>query len=167
MIAAGAQRHTSILARDRAQLRAPALTALAPASELCAVVKADGYGHGAVQCARAALACGRNLAGGRHGRRGRASCATPASRRRVLVMGALRDRTSCERAVELGADIVLWRERTLALASEAAARVSGQARVHVKLDTGMGRLGTRDPDEATRIVGGSRRRLRRCGWPGR
>ena len=36
-------------------------------AELCAVVKADGYGHGAVECARAALAGGRDLAGGRRG----------------------------------------------------------------------------------------------------
>ena len=33
-----------------------------------------------------------------------------------------------------------------------AALAAPSARVHVKLDTGMGRLGTRDPDEATRVV---------------
>ncbi len=126
------------------------LTAL-EGSELCAVVKADGYGHGAVQCSLAALRAGATwLAVATIGEAEElrdAGIEAP-----VLIMGALCDRAELERAVELGADIVLWRERTLALASEAAARVSGQARVHVKLDTGMGRLGTRDPDEATRIV---------------
>jgi alanine racemase len=33
------------------------------------------------------------------------------------------------------------------------------ARVHVKLDTGMGRLGTRDPDEATRVADAAGDRL--------
>ena len=39
--------------------------------ELCAVVKADGYGHGADACATAALAGRRDPAGGRDRRRGR------------------------------------------------------------------------------------------------
>ena len=39
-------------------------------AELCAVVKADGYGHGAVPAARAALAGGATLAGRRRGARG-------------------------------------------------------------------------------------------------
>jgi alanine racemase len=42
------------LARNAARLR----EAAAPA-ELWAVVKADAYGHGAVECARAALGYGR------------------------------------------------------------------------------------------------------------
>ena len=55
--------------RDRAQLRAPA-PELHAGTALCAVVKADGYGHGAVQSARAALAGGAELAGGRRRARG-------------------------------------------------------------------------------------------------
>ncbi len=126
------------------------LTAL-DGAELCAVVKADGYGHGAVQCSLAALHAGATwLAVATLGEAEElrdAGIEAP-----VLIMGALCDRAELERAIELRADIVLWRQRALALASEAAARVSGQARVHVKLDTGMGRLGTRDPDEASRVV---------------
>ena len=41
--------------------------------------------------------------------------------------------------------MVAWRE-------DFVARIDGPARVHVKLDTGMGRLGTRDADEATRVA---------------
>ncbi|HEY2283097.1 MAG TPA: alanine racemase [Solirubrobacteraceae bacterium] len=120
-------------------------------SRLCAVVKADGYGHGAVACAGAALRAGASwlavatveeAAGLRE-----AGIEAP-----LLVMGALCDRAEIERAIELRADIVVWRERSVALASEAAALVSGPARVHVKLDTGMGRLGTRDREEASRVI---------------
>jgi alanine racemase len=120
-------------------------------AELCAVVKADGYGHGAVQCSLTALGAGATWLA--------VATLTEAEQLRdagiqapVLIMGALCERAELERAIELRADIVLWRERAVALAAEAAARVSGQARVHVKLDSGMGRLGTRDLDEATRVV---------------
>ena len=37
------------------------LATLAPRAELCAVVKANGYGHGAVQVADTALAAGASM----------------------------------------------------------------------------------------------------------
>jgi D-serine deaminase-like pyridoxal phosphate-dependent protein len=40
----------------------------------------------------------------------------------------------------------------MARAFVAAVAARGGGRVHVKLDTGMGRLGTRDPQEATRVA---------------
>ena len=40
-------------------------------TELCAVVKANGYGHGAATCAAAALRGGATLARGRRGQGGR------------------------------------------------------------------------------------------------
>jgi alanine racemase len=46
--------NVAAIERNCARLRAE----LGAESELCAVVKADGYGHGAAQCARAALAGG-------------------------------------------------------------------------------------------------------------
>jgi alanine racemase len=64
----------------------------------------------------------------------------------ILVMGAL---TASELDIALGAvaDVVAWNERFVELVAE-----RGGGAVHVKLDTGMGRLGTRDPVEATRVV---------------
>jgi alanine racemase len=118
---------------------------------LCAVVKADGYGHGAARCARAALGAGAEwlaVATGEEARELReAGIEAP-----ILIMGALSGRDELERAIELRADIVVWRERSVALAGEAAASMSARARVHVKLDTGMGRLGTRDRAEADRVL---------------
>lgn len=120
-------------------------------SELCAVVKADGYGHGAVLSARAALGAGASWLAV-------ATLEEAAQLREaglqapLLVMGAMNDRREIERAIELQADVVVWRERTVALAAEAAANARGTARVHVKLDTGMGRLGTRDAGQADRVL---------------
>jgi alanine racemase len=53
-------------------------------------------------------------------------------------------------AVAARADVVAWRERFVAtLAATPGADGTG---VHVKLDTGMGRLGTRDSAEATAVA---------------
>ena len=76
------------IARNAARLRARRRRA-----RLCAVVKADGYGHGAVAAARAALAGGATWLAVATARGGRASCARRASTRRSLVMGALTPRS--------------------------------------------------------------------------
>ncbi|WP_028060373.1 alanine racemase [Candidatus Solirubrobacter pratensis] len=127
------------------------LAALAP---LCAVVKADGYGHGAVEAARAAQTGGAAwLAVATAGEAAELRAAGIGGP--LLVMGALSPE-ELDMAVAAGADIVAWREELIAaLAARARApRASspGDIGVHVKLDTGMGRLGTRDPDEATRVA---------------
>jgi alanine racemase len=105
---------------------------------LCAVVKANGYGHGPV--------AGAALAGGAT----RLAVATADEARElreqrvdapVLVLGALTG-DELRVAVEAGADVVAWTDQV----AEAAPRV------HVKLDTGMGRLGTKDREQALRLA---------------
>jgi alanine racemase len=105
---------------------------------LCAVVKADGYGHGPV--APAALAGGATWLA--------VATAAEAGELReqgvdapVLVMGAL-TAEEVRIAAAADADVVAW--------SEAVAEAA--PRVHVKLDTGMGRLGTKDRDHALRLA---------------
>ncbi len=118
---------------------------------LCAVVKADGYGHGAVASARAALAGGASWlavvdpgevvelrAGGLEDVR-------------VLVMGALSPHELREALAARG-DVVIWRQRQLE-----DVLAAGGGRVHVKLDSGMGRLGTRDVAEATGLAAAAAR----------
>jgi alanine racemase len=118
-------------------------------ADLCAVVKADGYGHGATPCARSALAGGATWLA--------VATAPEAAALRVdgiggpiLVMGALTD-TELAVALDAGADVVAWREEFVRAVAAAAA--AGPARVHVKLDTGMGRLGAKDPDQARAVAG--------------
>ena len=119
------------------------LAGVASGALLCAVVKADGYGHGAVPAARAALAGGaRWLAV--------ATAAEATELRdagldgRILVMGALSDEELPE-ALRARADVVAWEPGW-------AASLPPGTRVHVKLDTGMGRLGTRSPEQADACV---------------
>jgi len=107
---------------------------------LCAVVKANGYGHGAVTAAEAALAGGAAwLAVAGAGEAAELRAAGIGAR--LLVMGAL-TREELRVAVEADADVVAWTEEL----ADAAPRV------HVKLDTGMGRLGTTDRELALRLA---------------
>ena len=76
-------------------------------SRLCAVVKADGYGHGAVECARAALAGGATwLAVAAAAEAAELRSQLPDAR--ILTMGAL---TEAELDLALGAesDVAVWR----------------------------------------------------------
>jgi alanine racemase len=119
-------------------------------AELCAVVKADGYGHGADGCAEAALAGGAT----------RLAVATAIEAEQVgrrlphiplLTMGAL-TAEEVDTALAAGSELALWREGFRALLA-ARARAQGRpARVHVKFDSGMGRLGTTDPEEALALA---------------
>jgi alanine racemase len=106
--------------------------------DLCAVVKADGYGHGPV--AEAALAGGATwlavATAGEARELRRAGIGVP-----LLVMGAL-TRADLRSAIEDEADVVAWTDEVAKAAP----------RVHVKFDTGMGRLGTTDRERAVRLA---------------
>jgi alanine racemase len=121
-------------------------SALSPGAGFCAVVKADGYGHGAAQVAAAALSGGADrlaVAGAQEAVQLRRAGfrETP-----LLVMGALSD-VERRDALQADADVVVWHERQVR-----EVQAAGGGRVHIKLDTGMGRLGTRDVGQATRVL---------------
>ncbi len=143
-VRAVARVNLAAIERNAARMRR-ALASAAEGGALCAVVKADGYGHGAVPAARAALAGGASwlavVAAGEATMLRDAGIHSP-----ILVMGAL---SPGELDVALGADadVVAWDESFIA-----AVAARGGGSVHVKLDTGMGRLGTRDPAVATRVA---------------
>jgi alanine racemase len=150
MTGARAQARVNVAAIERncARLRSELGSGVA----LCAVVKADGYGHGAVQSARAALAGGASWLAVASAEEARELREAGMREVRVLVMGAL-DPVELEEALSADADVVLWRE-----SSVDAVAAAGGGRVHVKFDSGMGRLGTRDEAEASRVVAAARER---------
>ncbi len=119
-------------------------------ARLCAVVKANGYGHGAVESARAALAGGAEWLAV-------ATAAEAVELRdqlpdaRILTMGAL---TEPELDVVLAAasDLAVWHPQFAALVAERGVALGVTPRLHVKHDTGMGRLGERDPEAVRSLI---------------
>jgi alanine racemase len=115
------------------------VSSLAPGSaELMAVVKADGYGHGAVPVARAALESGAGRLGVALVEEGielrRANIPGPILVLTELPSGSERDALDAELTPSLSSQDGL---RRLARAADGMAELS----VHVTLDTGMHRAG--------------------------
>ncbi|HEY8414780.1 MAG TPA: alanine racemase, partial [Thermaerobacter sp.] len=120
------------------------LQQVAAPAQLMAVVKADGYGHGAVMVARTALAHGaRRLAvamveEGVHLRQSAIACP-------VLVLGW----TPPEQyglALRYDLELTVSSEAEARALAEAARREGRRAKIHLKIDTGMSRLGLRAAD---------------------
>ncbi|MFV0526303.1 MAG: alanine racemase [Acidimicrobiales bacterium] len=111
----------------------------AEASEVMAVVKADAYGHGLVPSARAAVRGGATWLGVAQPVE---ALALRAAGITVPVLCWLYPPGSVGPLVAAGVDVSAAAPWTIDEA-EAAARASGEAaRVHLKIDTGLGRNGT-------------------------
>ncbi|MBO8171641.1 MAG: alanine racemase [Bacillaceae bacterium] len=117
---------------------------LPPKTEIMAVVKADGYGHGAVPVAEAALAQGASVLGvaflGEAVQLREAGFDTP-----VVVLGYTAPDYMKE-AVKHQVSITIYHIEALK-ALEQSARYEGiKGAVHIKVDTGMSRIGLRYDD---------------------
>ncbi|MGZ6069649.1 MAG: alanine racemase [Myxococcaceae bacterium] len=127
------------LTRNHATLRAAA-----PEVDVLAVVKADAYGHGAVPVSRALEAAGVRFLGVALVEEGRA-LREAGVRSDILVLGGAYDGAWEEMLAQRMIPVVFRPEHLTAL--EAAARALGApARAHLKIDTGMGRLGVLPAD---------------------
>ena len=132
----------AIVDLDAIQGNVRALRAALPgASKLMAVVKADGYGHGAPWIARAALMSGASLLGVATVSEGKALCTHGISAPIVLLgsIDAAEAATACQAALE----ITVADER-LVVAVQQAVRsqaIKEPMSVHLKIDTGLRRYG--------------------------
>jgi alanine racemase len=108
-------------------------------AELMAIVKADGYGHGATPVARAALEAGATRLGVALVEEGlslrEAGVAAP-----ILVLAEFPPGSEKE-ALEAGLTPSIYSDDGLAALSEASRAIGRPAAVHLKLDTGMHRVG--------------------------
>ena len=120
--------------------------ATAPGAAVMAVVKADGYGHGALPVARAALAGGRHLARASAPSTRRWSCARRASTAPLLSWLHLPDEDFAPR--RRGGDRPVRRRPRAHLAAvcDGACRAGRPARLHLKIDTGLSRNGAAAAD---------------------
>ncbi len=107
--------------------------------KLLAVVKADAYGHGSVMIAPTLLASGADMLGvasideGVDLRQAKINCD-------ILVLGAV-PVWAVESAVKADLIIAIFSKEHLAACKQAFERTGKKPKVHVKLDTGMNRIG--------------------------
>jgi alanine racemase len=120
-----------------------------PGARLCMVVKADAYGHGAVPCARVAVEHGASYLAvatiGEGIELRQAGFTQP-----ILLLGLILPEEAATVVAYGITQTVATRELGKAL-SEAAAAQGKTAKVHLKVETGMGRIGVR-PEEAAELA---------------
>lgn len=116
---------------------------------IMAVVKADGYGHGAVPVAQAALRSGAEwCAVARYEEADelrQAGIQSP-----ILILGYTPP-GQLEEAINHQVSLTIWHVDQISTLVEAARRAGITAKVHLKVDSGMGRLGVR-PDAALELA---------------
>jgi alanine racemase len=119
-----------------------ALREAAQPREMLPVVKADAYGHGAVPCARALERAGARWLGVAIAEEGIALREAEIRTRILLLNGLLRGQA--EACLDYDLTPVLYRLESLREIEATASARGRRARVHLKVDTGMGRLGVPD-----------------------
>ena len=124
--------------------------ALPEGVRMLAVVKADAYGHGAVQTAEAVLSAGASMlavASSGEGAELRAAGITAP----ILVLGAV---TEAEVREGVQADLIqtVCTPEMVRFCQRAAEQDNKQTEVHLKVDTGMGRIGVRTELERDQVL---------------
>lgn len=119
-------------------------TRIADDVELCPVLKADGYGHDSALAAAAVTEAGADriaIAAVREAIKIReVSPGIP-----LLILGAMAP-DEVDLAVSAGVEVSAWDPDFIAALGSRAEAAGETVGVHVKYDTGMGRLGSADPD---------------------
>lgn len=112
---------------------------LKPTTKLCAVVKADAYGHGAVRVAQEAARNGADFFAVALLQEGvklrEAGIETP-----ILVLGSMLPEVA-EICVRYDISHAVFDEERLYALNAAALKLHTKAKIHIKIDTGMHRIG--------------------------
>jgi alanine racemase len=117
---------------------------------MMAVVKANAYGHGLITVARTALKNGADHLGVAVPEEGealrKAGIDAP-----VLVLGPVNEQ-GAEASVRWGLIQTVFDRERVHMLENAAARLGMTAQVHLKCDTGMGRIGVRTKEELRAVL---------------
>lgn len=118
---------------------------------IMAVIKADGYGHGALELARRleGLECVYGYA---------AATAEEALKIRscglnkpILILGYVFDE-DCEQLIANDISLTVFTHEAAKILSDIAVRLDKTVRIHIKVDTGMSRIGVCPNEEGVKIV---------------
>ena len=121
---------------------------IGPATTVCAVVKADAYGHGATECARALEEEGARWLGVTSLDEAIPLRDAGIHTRILLMTGFWRGEE--EEIIRLQLTPTVWEPGQVELLEKAAASLDAKLHVHLKVDTGMGRLGV-DPEDLYQV----------------
>ena len=136
----------SAISHNVAQIR----RRIGPDCLLMAVVKSDGYGHGAIEIARTSLQGGANWLGVSYPREGellrQAGFKAP-----ILIFGSILS-AEAERVVQNDLRQTVTDLKILKALDSAANLYKKKASVHLKIDTGMGRIGLRPEDAVSFLL---------------
>jgi alanine racemase len=113
-------------------------------AQVMAVVKANGYGHGAVQTAEAALNAGATWCA--VARVEEALELRQAGLQCPILLLGLTPPQRIQEVITARISVAVWHQDQIRMIARAASRVGEEVRLHLKVDTGMGRLGVA-PDE--------------------
>ncbi len=137
---------TDILRENMRKIR----NAVSEKVKILAVVKADAYGHGAVETSRAVLNGGADMLAV-------ASVAEGVQLRKngilapILVLGAVSSADAAA-GTEYGLIQTVCSAEMVYLCESAARALKKQTEVHLKIDTGMGRIGVRTSEELEEVM---------------
>lgn len=135
---------------DAMEHNAHVLTEMVAPASLCAVVKADGYGHGSVDASRAALAGGATLLAVALVEE--AVVLREAGMTAPILILSEPPIDAFEQVVRLGLTTTIYTAPAVAALRKVAGSIGGApVRVHVKVDTGMHRVGC-ESDEAVDLA---------------
>jgi alanine racemase len=110
-----------------------------PSVAICAVVKADGYGHGAVECALALESQGARWLGVTNAAEGLALRGAGTKARILLMTGIWKGEE--DEIVAQNLTPTIWEAWQIDALERAASQRQSTLPVHLKIDTGMNRLG--------------------------
>ena len=125
---------------------------LSPETALMAVVKADGYGHGAIETAKAAIEAGATYLAVAFLDEAislrKAGFSTP-----ILVLGYTSlDTETIEMAIDYGITLTIYSKEAVESIQKLAIQKKKVCRIHLKIDSGMNRIGVRTAEEALQII---------------
>ena len=144
------------ISTDAIAANARAIRARIPGGvRLMCVVKADAYGHDGVRTAKKLVAAGASafavaiVEEAERLRAGGVGCM-------ILVLGGAGE-DSLRRAVRSGVSQAVYTPRMLEIMQDEAARCGRRALAHLKIDTGMSRIGVRDGEDLEAMLAWWRR----------
>ncbi len=119
-------------------------------SKMMAVVKADGYGHGAIEVAKTAIAAGADYLG--------VALLDEALELRaagitipILVLGHTKP-TVVKDAIQNNITLTVYSQAAITAIQETAEKLQKTAKIHLKIDTGMGRIGISTKEKALQLL---------------